>query len=214
MRVRRTGGRSLNGWGRRPLIRRIAGWLAADGNPLRRRIDKAEVAVRVCLVVAFLVAAPLLAPVTGHLSRTDGLAQVRQERGWRQVNAILLRPAPAQLYGYGSMTTFWVRARWTAPDGAVRTGRVPTRSGAVAGDVVPVWVDRAGRVTGREPVSSALIDVRVVLVETATVAGIVTVLLALGGLVRIGTNRRRLRHWGAEWACIGPRWTTRRWPRS
>lgn len=212
--MRRTGGRSRDGWGRRPLIRRIAGWLAADGNPLRRRIDKAEMAMRVCLVVSFLVAAPLLAPVTGHLTLVSGIAQMRQERGWRQVNATLLSPAPEQFYGYGSMSTFWVRARWTAPDGAARVGKVPVRGGSVPGDVVPVWVDRAGRVTGHAPVSGALVDIRVALAGTATVAGIGLVLFALGGLLRIGTNRRRMRHWAAEWACFGPRWTTRRWPRS
>ncbi len=84
----------------------------------------------------------------------------------------------------------------------------------MVGDVVPVWVDRLGRVTGRAPVSRGLVDVRTVLFGTATVAGIGLVLLGFGGLLRIGTNRRRLRHWGAEWACFGPRWTTRRWPRN
>jgi hypothetical protein len=170
--------------------------------------------VRVLLIVAFLVVAPMLAPLTGHLTRIDGMSQARHERSWREVNAVLLSPAPERFYGYGSMSTFSVKARWTAPDGVRRTGSVPARTGMRAGTVVPIWVDRSGRVTGREPVTAGLVDVRVALVETATVGSVGIVLFALGALLRLGTNRRRMTHWAAEWACFGPRWTTRRWGRN
>jgi len=177
-------------------------------------MDRLEGAVRLILVLTFLVVAPLLAPAAGHQTEISGLRQVRQEASWRQVNAVLLRSAPPQYYGYGSMATFWVAARWRAPSGATRRGVVPTRTGVEAGTKVSIWVDTAGRVTGRHPMTVGMVKVRAVLVEFLTVTGVALALLALGGLVRLLLNRRRMAYWGIEWACFGPRWSTRRWPRS
>jgi hypothetical protein len=198
----------------RPLIWRFARWMGADRNPLRRRVDRFESAVRLMLVVAFLVVSPLLAPAVGHLTEVSGLRQVHQETSWRQVSAVLLRPTPAQFYGYGSMSTFWVAARWRAPSGATRQGLVPTRTGVPAGTKVSIWVDRTGRMTGRRPMTVDMVKVRSVLVEFLSVAGLAIALLGLAGLVRLALNRRRMAYWGIEWACFGPRWSTRRWPRS
>src|ERR1022692_1850231 len=70
------------------------------------------------------------------------------------------------------------------------------------------------RCPGRHPMTVGMVKVRTALVEFLTVAGVAIVLLALGGLVRLLLNRRRMAYWGIEWACFGPRWSTRRWPRS
>jgi hypothetical protein len=211
--VRRTGDRSLNRT-TRPLSRRFAGWIGADGNPLRRRMDRFEGGVRLILVLAFLVAAPLLAPAAGQLTEASGLRQVHQEASWHQVDAELTRSAPPQYYGYGSMATFWVAARWRTPSGATREGVVPTRTGTQVGTKVSIWVDGAGRATGRRPMTVGMVKIRTVLAEFLTVTGVALALLALGGLVRMLLNRRRMAYWGIEWACFGPRWSTRRWPRS
>src|SRR6266704_4696698 len=82
--VRRTGGRSPNAAAMRSLTRRIAGWIGADGNPLRRPMDRFEGAVRLILVLGFLIAGPLVAPAAGHLTHAAGLRQVRREASWRQ----------------------------------------------------------------------------------------------------------------------------------
>jgi multisubunit Na+/H+ antiporter MnhG subunit len=177
-------------------------------------MDRFECAVRLILILTFLIAAPLLAPAVGHQTEASGLRQVHQEASWRQVNAVLLRSSPPQRYGYGSMATFWVAARWPAPSGATRRGVVPTRSGFRAGTKVSIWIDYAGRLTGRRPLTVGMVKVRTVLVEFLTVIGVALALLALGGLVRLLLNRRRMAYWGIEWACFGPRWSTRRWPRS
>ncbi len=177
-------------------------------------MDRFEGAVRLVLVLAFLVAVPLLAPAAGQHAEVSGQRQVHQETSWRQVSAVLLRSAPPQYYGYGSMATFWVAARWRAPSGATRRGLVPTRTGARAGSKVSIWVDWSGGVTGRPPTTVGMVKTRAVLVELLTAAGVAIALLALGGLVRFLLNRRRLAYWGIEWACFGPRWSTRRWPRS
>jgi len=165
------------------------------------------------LAAGFLVAAPLLAPVTGSMAHADAMREVRQDTSWRQVSAVLLRSAPQQYYGYGAMTTFWVPARWTAPDGAVRTAEVQARNGAAAGSTVQVWVNRAGRLTGRQPMTTGLVRVRTALVEFLTVIALGLLAATLAVLLRIGMNRRRMRYWAVEWACFGPRWTSKRWPR-
>jgi len=195
-----------------PLVRRCAGWLGADGNPLRRRMDRFEAAARVLLVAAFLVAVPLLVPAAGRDVYMAAMRQVRQQQSWREVNAVLLQSAPRQILGFGSMSTYWLPARWRAPDGAARTGDVPARTGTLSGQAVPVWVDWSGRQTGHQPMTAGLARIRMALAEFGTVVGIGLTLLALAGLLAMAMNRRRMTYWAMEWASFGPRWTTRRWP--
>jgi len=59
-----------------------------------------------------------------------------------------------------------------------------------------------------------MVEVRSVLLAVGSVVGLAVALLLLVGLVRALLNRRRIAYWGIEWACFGPRWSTRRWPRS
>lgn len=196
----------------RPRIRRLTGWIA-DGNPLRRRVDKFEAGARIMLVAAFLVLAPILAPMAGHLATSSGMREVRQERSWRAVRATLLRPAPQQNYGYGSMASFWVPARWTAPDGVTRSGLVPARAGLPSGGSERIWVNRTGQVTGRQPMTTRLVSFRTFLVQLGAVAGLLIVALVLMATLRAVLDRRRMTCWAAEWASFGPRWSARRPPR-
>jgi hypothetical protein len=198
----------------RSLFRRAAGWIGADGNPLRRPVDKFECTLRVAFVLGFLIAAPLIAPATAHQARVAGLREVRQEASWRQVDAVLLRSAPPQYYGYGSMMSHWVPGRWRAPSGVTRRGMVPARSGEQAGTKVSIWVDWNGRMTDRQPMTAGMVQVRTVLTGIGSVAALAVALVVLAGSIRILLNRRRMTYWGIEWACFGPRWSARRWPRS
>jgi hypothetical protein len=212
--VRRTGGRNRDIMTARPLRKQIARSIGADGNPLRRPMDKFEIALRIALVIAFLVLAPLLTPLSGRLANTSGMAQVRQDTSWRQVHAVVRERAPQQFYGYGSMSAYWVPASWKTPSGLRRSGLVPVRAGTAEGSTVDVWVDGAGRITGRAPMTPGMAGFRTGLTEYATVVGLAVVTLALIGLVRLLMNRRRMAYWEMEWRCFGPRWSTRRWPRS
>jgi hypothetical protein len=193
----------------RPLARRVAGWLGIDGNPLRRRTDRLESAVRLVLLLVFLTCGPLLASLTGRLAHTAGLHQVRQQQTWRQVAAVLLRPAPLSYYAYSSMTTYRVPARWLAPSGAIRVGQVSAPAGLRAGAAVRVWVNADGQVTGRRPLTARAVALRSALAEIVTLAGLGAALLIMTGLVRWQLDRRRLAAWAIEWAALGPRWTTR-----
>ncbi len=170
--------------------------------------------MRVVLVLAFLIGAPMLAPAMRHVVEAAGLRQVHREASWRQVPAVLQRAAPPQFYGYGSMATFWVPGRWQAPSGAARQGRIPARSGDQAGRKVRIWVDWAGHVMNRHPMTVGMVQVRAVLLEVGSVVALGLLLLLLAGLTKLMLNRRRMVHWGLDWACFGPRWSTRRWPRS
>jgi hypothetical protein len=194
----------------RLLIRRIAGWLGADGNPLRRRSDRFEGAVRLTLVLAFVIAAPMLAPAVGKLTDVSGMREVHAEQSWRQVDAIVVRSAPQQFDGYGAAATVWLRGRWQAPSGAIRYGLVPTQAGAQKGTAVPIWVDRRGQITGRHPLTADLVTLRVVVLEMLTLLGLAAAMLVLAWLVRWMLDRRRMAYWGIEWTYFGPRWTSRR----
>jgi len=191
-------------------MRRLAGWAGVDGNPLRRGIDRFERVLWIVLACAFFAVAPLVVPVAGHVAKAATIATVRQEQSWREVQAVLLRHAPDQAYGYSTTGTVWVDGRWRGPGGQVRYGLVPTVIGARAGTVVPVWVDRDGRLTSGRPLTVGVVGFRVMAVEILAGAGLAATLLVFGCLVRWLTNRRRMACWGVEWACIGPRWSTRR----
>jgi CubicO group peptidase (beta-lactamase class C family) len=196
----------------RRLIRRAAGCIGADRNPLRRPVDRFESRLRLLLLLGFLVGVPLIAPAAGHLTHVTGLREVRQEASWRQVTAVLLQPAPPAYYGYRSVATYWVTGRWQAPSGAVRSGKIPARTGVRKGDKVTIWVDPSGRLVAGHPMTLSMVQVRTVLAEIGSALGLGVALIALAGLVRALLNRRRLAQWGIEWACFGPRWSTRRWP--
>lgn len=170
--------------------------------------------MRIVLLLGFVTGALLLAPATHRLAEVSGLQQVHREASWRQVRAVLLRSAPQQIYSYGSMATFWVPGRWQAPSGQARRGLVPAKSGSPAGTKVRVWVTWAGRIMNRHPMTLGSVRVRSVLVEIGSVVALGLVLLVLAVMTRLMLNRRRMLHWGIEWACFGPRWSTRRWPRS
>lgn len=190
--------------------RQIGIWLGVDGNPLRRPTDRLESAVRILLVLAFLIGGPLIAGLTGHLTDAAGMRQVRQERSWYQVNAVLMRSAPRPPYAYGSVSTFWVPAQWHTSTGQAQTADVPTVAGARAGTIERIWVDGDGHATGRIPVTSGVVALRTVLVYVLTLAVFGIVLLIVAGVTRWLLDRRRLIIWGIEWACFGPRWTSRR----
>jgi hypothetical protein len=188
---------------------RVARFVGADGNPLRRGIDRFERAVWVLLATGFLVAAPLLAPLAGRAAAAVSIGQVRHERTWREVKATLLQRAPDHFSGYNSPQAVWVHGRWQAPNGRMLVGLMPARPGTPAGAVVPIWVDRAGRLTGGQPLTSGLLSARVVAIDILAVAALAIIALLLAALLRWLTNRRRMTCWAIEWDCIGPHWSAR-----
>ena len=186
---------------------RLARRLGLDGNPLRRRIDKIAACLAALLMGVFLTGAPMLslaaARWTGHAAAT---AQ-RAARSWHQVPAVLLRGAPLPALGW-AFGSSWVPARWTAPDGQERAGRIPVSSRLAAGRTVRLWVDTAGSPTGPPPSHGAAVASEALAAAFASVA-LGAVLWWLAGAGRWVLDRRRLAAWEAAWAAIGPQWTWR-----
>jgi hypothetical protein len=204
---------------------RTLGW---DHNPLRRRIDRAEVAMMAALVLVFLVAAPLLGLVVGGLIRTAGAERQRAEAGWRQVTATVQpgqsrrgdQPAgQGNIDGQGNTdgsgnsagqgNTVLALARWTAPDGRARRGWVPAGPGAPAGSRVPVWVSRSGSPTG-PPLQTAQVQGQVAIAGVATVYVVGLLVCLAGATGRYLLQRRRLAGWERAWRAVEPQWAQRR----
>ena len=183
---------------------RVVRGLWPDRNPLRRTLDRLEGAVVGALAVAFLGGAPLATSAAWQFAYDFGARTAHaQQESWHQVPAVVLAAAPTDGYsGYQPL----VRARWTAPDGARRTGAVPAPPGIPAGRTVRVWVDTAGQLTG-PPLQPQ--QVRGQAVMAAVLASVVLgeMLLCTGQLVHCLLGRRRLAAWEADWRATGPQWT-------
>jgi hypothetical protein len=192
---------------RHPLANRTRG---CARNPLRRRIDDVEAAVMVGIVVLFLLAAPLVSILTGHLADAAGLREQRSERAWRPVQAVLEQSASAGLGSQsGAWGAAWVDARWDVPGSKPRTGIIAVDLSAKAGQRVTIWVTGSGQIT-HPPLSHADVLDGVANAVLVTVAG-VGVLLGIGAAsVRAAATRRRMAAWAGEWEVIGPQWTSLR----
>ena len=187
----------------------VARRLGLDANPLRRPTDK----IATWLTVQFLVVVLIGVPLSGVLAFTwagrAGAAELRAERSWREVPAVLLRSVPVSGSVAGSVFGYsWVPARWTAPDGRARVGNIPVAVGLAAGRTVPMWVDATGTPT------DAPLTHRAVLARAATAATVAALLLlvVLSCLAAAGRwllDRRRLADWELAWSIVGPQWTKR-----
>jgi hypothetical protein len=187
---------------------RLARRLGLDGNPPRRRSDKIAARAAALLLAVFLIGAPLLSVAAAGWAGRAAAAMQRAERSWRQVPAILLQAAPVPVAAGGILAYPRVPARWTAPDGQARTGRIPVSTRLAAGHRVPLWVDAAGSPTSPPLARRAVLAREVTTVVVTTVAlGIVLVYLAAAG--QWALDRRRLAEWEAAWSAVGPQWTKR-----
>src|SRR6516225_5405730 len=183
---------------------RLARTLGLDGNPLRRRTDKIAAFLGVLLVAAFLIGAPVVARAAiGWVSRVAA-AEQQAMRSWHQVPAVVQKAAPAP----AAWEVSWVPARWTAPGGRPRTGRIPVSDAVAAGQTIRLWVDAAGTPTGPPP-GQAPVELDDVATAAVAVVALGIVLLCLMGAGRFVLDRRRLAGWEAAWADVGPQWTKR-----
>jgi hypothetical protein len=189
--------------------RRLARRLGLDANPLRRRTDRIATCLAAQLLLVFLVGAPLLAIAAFGWAGRAGAAEQRAEHSWRQVPAVLLKsvqvpdPFATGLFGYT-----WVPARWIAPDGQARSGKIPVVEAMAAGRQVRIWVDAAGRLTDA-PLSSRAVVARSASAAAIATAALLVVLAVLAWAGRKLLDRRRLADWELGWSVVGPKWTRR-----
>jgi len=182
-----------------------------DHNPLRRTSDRVEAAIVATALIVFLVGAPLVALFAGHWAAAAAHRVQRDQQGsWHQVTAVLLANASSTVdIGYGAVDTSEVRARWTMPDGTVRTGDVSAPAAARKGSTVRIWVDQSGAVTG-PPLRPQQATGQAVLATVVAPFVLGTVLICATSLALQLLDRRRLAAWDADWQATGPRWNTHR----
>jgi len=195
--------------GIRKRVRRLACRLGLDANPLRRRTDKIATSLAALLLLVFLVGAPLLAITAYGWAGRVGAAEQRAERSWHTVPATLLKAVPApNSFASGLFSYTWVPARWAAPNGQARTGKIAIEVGMAVGRKVLIWVDGTGRPTDA-PLTDRAVHARATTVALVATLVFVTVLSMLAWAGRKLLDRRRLADWELAWAIVGPRWTKR-----
>lgn len=189
------GGRTPTRLGR---LRRRFGF---DRNEMRRRVDRIQWTVGVALTLVFLLVAPVLAVWAGARAYESGMHAERRQHATRwEVTATVTGPGGVAGDRYLHRT---VQATWRAPDGAVRTGRIPAWKDAQAGARRQIWVDRSGRPVPRpRPHSRTLVDTGYAAIGGT--AGVGLPLLIVYWLVRRRCDRIRYARWDAEWARIDP----------
>jgi hypothetical protein len=186
---------------------RLSRRLGLDGNPMRRRIDKLAACMAALLMAVFLIGAPMLSVAAARWAGTPRppLSGPRAPGARCLPSCCGAAPLPAVGWAFGSS---WVTARWTAPDGHERAGRILVSTGLAAGRTVRLWVDAAGSPTGPPPHYGAPVASEAMAAVLATVAlgGVLWWLAAAG---RWALDRRGLAAWEAAWAVVGPQWTWR-----
>jgi hypothetical protein len=167
-----------------------------DRNPLRRASDRAEAGIVAGLAVAFLLGAPLIALAVWQLAFSTAFTTTAAEQaGWHPVPARLLAAAP-ESYSYAVSAP----ARWQAPGGAMRTGRIPVSPGTRAGAIVTVWAGLS-----RLPTSSFQAELQAYVTAAMAVPCWGMFLLFAGVLGRRLLDVRRLAAWDADWQAMDPR---------
>jgi len=189
-------------------IRRIA----RNGSALRRTADPIKYWMTFAVVIVVLLSAPLAGWWAGReIYRADLRANAWEWRHWTRVPAVLLRGAAETTSQAGERLPppkALAPARWTGPDGTVRTGMVLADAAGQPGDSVSIWLDDQGNVAGEPGRRSSILDA---IMTAILAAGAVTAGLAgLRCMVVWRLDRRRLRSWQAEWLVVEPYWSHRK----
>lgn len=194
------------------LLARYARRLGFDRNPLRRRTDRIEAAIRLVTLILLLVAVPILTVAAGRQADHQALRQAHaQQVADHEVTAVLLEQAPPTGVPdpYTSVQMTLVLARWQPPGQPARSGEVLAQAGARAGSTVTIWIDASGAVTSPPPDHRVIAgNVCIAVVVTCLVTGLLV--LGANALARRALDRRRLRAWDAEWRTTGPLWSGHR----
>ena len=187
----------------------LARRLGLDRNPLRRRSDRAEAWIRIALVLAFVIGAPLAFWGAEHWAGSVAPTPVHaRQAGEHRVPATLLQGVPSGSDSFAVVSLGWVKARWAVPGGSVRTGYVEAPAGSRAGSMVRVWLDRSGTPT-EPPWPPDQIRSWTLMIAVLAPVLLALLLLAVMGILGHVFHRRRLASWQRAWSAIGPQWTRR-----
>ncbi|MBV9795635.1 MAG: hypothetical protein JO016_17040 [Actinobacteria bacterium] len=193
------------------LRQRCARWLGLDRNLLRRPADRAEAYLRLLMAALVLIAVPLISIASGLVANHVLAHQAQvQRRSDHLVSAVLTQQAPVSTVDpFGPDPDVWVQARWTAPDGAARSGQILASSGTQSGQTIPLWVNQQG-LTVDSPAGPDNVLAGDILISVSAGLLLVILLMALQGAAKRALDRQRLAAWDAEWRATGPLWTDHR----
>lgn len=196
-------------------VRAVLGIRRWRHNPLCRPTDRHEAWGALAALLLMLMAAPVLGWLCGSLTDEALQQAVRAQHAQRHLTTAVVVRGPSGVSRFAQDPEAAVAerasqssavARWQAPDGTARTGRVSTASEVTApGARIRIWTDDQGRPVIR-PMDTSTARTHAVL------AGIGATLLA-AGLVE---SARRLAVWrmmqqrygrlDRAWAETGPDW--------
>lgn len=185
--------------GRGTPLTRLRRRLGLERNELRRRVDRVQRTIALCLLVLLLGAAPPLAAWAASWSYAAGSRAENAERdGRRQVVATVTSTG-----GIGSSGDRYihetVQATWPGADGETHAGTLPSWKNAEVGSQRAIWVDREGDPTVRpRPHSRTVTDAGYA--GAAAVLGCAVPVLGAYLLVRRRCDRHRDEMWEADWA--------------
>ncbi len=176
---------------------------------MRRGLDRAEAAIQIAAIIAFLASMPVAVTAVGHWAQSaTQSASGPHAPGWYPVTATVTASVSAASAYSARSALVWAPAHWRAPGGATRRGEILAPVGSRAGQKVRIWTDRAG--TPRPaPLTHSQVVSRVITAMALTpIAGALLLGFVLGVVHRI-LERRRSRAWEAGWLAAEPQWTKR-----
>ncbi|MEO3861679.1 hypothetical protein [Acrocarpospora sp. B8E8] len=185
-------------------VTRLIRWLGLDRNPLRRRSDRVEAAIRLMSVIGVL-ASVVLGVLLGVRTYRYGLGlEVEQQRTRHRVDATLLETAGPKI-SLSAPAAGPAMATWKSLNGVPHQGLIDAPAMWQKGQTVHVWIDNRGEIVPRPR------DRETTLISGMTVGvGIPLFALALVSLLllttRMLTARRARQAWAAEWTIIEPTW--------
>ncbi|MET7695906.1 hypothetical protein ABZT06_50075 [Streptomyces sp. NPDC005483] len=172
-------------------------------NPLRRHDDVVESWIVLAVGAVVAVGGTFAGLVTAHAA-DEVLARQRAER--HAVHAVLVTDLSRRTSSVASSDGKAVaKVRWTAPDGAPRTGRTLVGTGLRAGDGLVVWLDGHGTPTTAPP-STTEAQVEAGVLGAGAGLALAGAVCAAGAVVRWRLERRRIEGWGREWDLVEPTW--------
>lgn len=184
----------------------IGEWLGSvvwRQNPLVRRRDRIEGALRLVAVVVCVLAVPLTVSVGTSVYHAREQAYTRQAEEVRQVTAVATERGSVTDWE-GHAAPFRAEAAW-AVDGQEHRGRLEWVDYPQVGDEQSIWVDRSGNAVEAPHAKSRAVSDAVL---TALWAWIVVVFSVVGGMIFLHRRLDQARY--ADWEREFENITTRR----
>ncbi|TQS45676.1 hypothetical protein [Cryptosporangium phraense] len=185
--------------------------LGLGRNPLCRPVDRLDGAFRIAAVTATL-AVVVLSVLFGVGSYHRMLDRVEAQKSTlNQVPVLLLDDPAGARTENGAVSPApvpGVQAKWTLPDGTIRTGAVYTPVSARRGTSVDVWMND-DYVPVRPPAQPTELQFRAIVDALGCVSLFAVLVWGAFGWALSRLNRRRDAEWAREWIVYEREWRHR-----